>query len=64
MSALRKKSSISLQGNVVGSKKKVVSLFYFHLISQKKIRHCRGMFVLKGYFHQGKSIFPGEIKSQ
>jgi len=44
----------------MGSKEKVTSSASFLLISQRKILHPSKVFVLKGYFHQGKSIFPGE----
>lgn len=53
MSALRKTSCISLQGNVMSSKEKV-ALFYFHLISQRKILHCRGGVCSEGVFPPGQ----------
>lgn len=61
MAAL-KKPCISLRGDVVGSKEKVTPSASFHFISQRK-RLRREVVVLKGYFHQGQSIFPIEMKS-
>lgn len=61
---LKKNYCIVLQSHKVVSKEKVASLASFYLVSQQKILCHREVFVLKGYFHHGQSMFLGESLSR